>query len=206
MHLDARRRPITSVPTLRTAACVSASGLMVITPQPSSRDVLWGRSRMHLDARRRPSTSVPTPRTDACVSASGLMVITPQPSRRPFLGEEPHAPRCTPPTKHFGAHAAHRRLRFTFGHIVITPQLSSDVLWGRSRKHYSACRQPSTLVPAQRSCACAQLSGVGPSKNPVHSPNRVKTFAQDVLNWENQHAPRLHAVDQSTSVLSCRVT
>ena len=187
----------------RTAACVSASGLMVITPKPSSRDAfVWGRSRMHLDARRRPSISVPTPRTDACVSASGLMVITPQSFQRLFLGEEPHALRCTPPTKHFGAHAAHRRLRFTFRAHCHNP----PAVLGRSRKHYSACRQPSTSVPAQRSCACAQLSGVGPSKNPVHSPNRVKTFAQDVLNWENQHAPRLHAVDQSTSVLSCRVT
>ena len=33
MHLDARRRPSTSVPTPRTDACASPSGHIVITPR-----------------------------------------------------------------------------------------------------------------------------------------------------------------------------
>ena len=159
MHLDARRRPITSVPTLGTAACVSASGIMVITPQPSSRDVLWGRSRLHLDARRRPSTSVPTPRTDACASPSGHIVITPR------LFWEGAASTTV--------HAANQALRCPRSAPAPVPNFRA-------------------LVPVKTLFIPRTVS--------------AKTFPQDVLNWENQHAPRLHAVDQSTSVLSCRVT
>ena len=134
MHLGARRRP--SWRCAQTPA-LSASGLMVVTPRPSSRDVLpWGESRMHLDARRRPSTSMLAPRSDAC--ALSRRAHGPYPPAvftwRPSLGGEPLAPWCTPPTKHFGARAALPSTSVPAprtdacaspsGHIVTTPQLS----------------------------------------------------------------------------------
>ena len=121
MHLGARRRP--SWRCAQTPA-LSASGLMVVTPRPSSRDVLpWGESRLHLGARSRPSTLVLAPRSDACAL-----------SRRAHGPYPPAVFTCTPLTKHFGARAALPSTSVPAprtdacaspsGHIVTTPQLS----------------------------------------------------------------------------------